>query len=78
MLKGSKAGKICSIVVGTNNNQIGNLLGIAPEEVRGIDDLLIEFAGDSGLKLVRRIERQIVGMANTMRTEYILMLAKQA
>jgi DNA modification methylase len=72
-----RPGKICSIVVGTNNNQIGNLLGIAPEEVRGIDDLLIEFADDSGLKLVRRIERQIVGMANTMRTEYILMLAKQ-
>jgi len=72
-----KPGRICSIVVGTNNNQIGNLLGIPPEEVRGIDDLLLQLGSESGLKLVRRIERQIVGMANTMRTEFILMLAKQ-
>ena len=73
-----RPGRICSIVVGTNNNQIGSLLGIPPEEVRGIDERLIELAGQSGLKLVRRIERQIVGMANTMRTEFIIMFAKQS
>lgn len=71
-----KPGKICSIVVGTNNNQISKILKVTPEEVKGIHEQLTEMAENHGMRLVRNIERQITGMANTMRTEYIVMLQK--
>ncbi|MBI4774121.1 MAG: hypothetical protein HY788_08070 [Deltaproteobacteria bacterium] len=71
-----KSGKICSIVVGTNNNQISKILKVNPEEVTGIQDQLTEMARNHGMGLLRRIERQITGMANTMRSEFILMLQK--
>jgi DNA modification methylase len=73
-----KPGKICSIVVGTNNNQLSKILKVDPEKVMGIDQILIEIAESKGMKLVRKIERQITGMANTMRTEFIVMLQKTA
>ncbi|MCD6298738.1 MAG: hypothetical protein J7M30_16460, partial [Deltaproteobacteria bacterium] len=71
-----KPGKICSIVVGTNNNQIGKILKVDPEEVRGLHEQLTEMAQNHGMSLIRNIERQITGMANTMRTEFIVMLQK--
>ena len=71
-----KSGKICSIVVGTNNNQISKILKVNPEEVKGIHEQLTEMAENHGMSLVRNIERQITGMANTMRTEFIVMLQK--
>jgi SAM-dependent methyltransferase len=71
-----RPGKICTIVVGTNNNQLSKILGVSPEEVQGIDEILCELATLHGLKLVRRLSRQITGMANTMRTEFIVMLER--
>lgn len=71
-----KPGKMCSIVVGTNNNQLSHILKVHPEEVKGIDEQLIEIAQDHNMNLVRKIERQITGMANTMRIEFIVMLQK--
>jgi SAM-dependent methyltransferase len=71
-----RPGGICTIVVGTNNNQLGRILGVAPEQVLGIDDLLIDLGRSEGLALVRKLQRQITGMANTMRTEYIVMLQR--
>jgi len=71
-----RAGAICSIVVGTNNNQLSTILQVEPEEVTGIHETLIETGGKHGLRLVRKIERQITGMANTMRSEFIVMLQK--
>lgn len=71
-----KPGKICSIVVGTNNNQISKILKVEPKEVKGIHEQLTEMGENHGLSLVRNIERQITGMANTMRTEFIVMLQK--
>lgn len=71
-----KPGKICSIVVGTNNNQLSHILKVPREKVKGIDQILVELGRPFGLNLVRRIERQITGMANTMRTEFIVMLQK--
>jgi hypothetical protein len=44
--------------------------------VQGIDELLVDSGSKHNLKLVRRLERQITGMANTMRTEFILMLQR--
>jgi SAM-dependent methyltransferase len=63
-----RPGRICTIVVGTNNNQLSKILGVSPEEVQGIDEILVKLAGNHGLQLVRKIERQITGMANTMRS----------
>ena len=71
-----KPGKICSIVVGTNNNQISKILKVSPEEVKGLHEQLTEMAENHGMEHVRSIERQITGMANTMRTEFIVMLQK--
>jgi len=71
-----KAGKICSIIVGTNNNQLSNILKVAPEDVIGIDEQLVEMAKNHNMELIRKIERQITGMANTMRSEFIVMLQK--
>jgi hypothetical protein len=71
-----KVGGICSIVVGTNNNQLSSIFQVEPEEVAGLHETLIEAGSKRGLKLVREIERQITGMANTMRSEFIVMLQK--
>jgi len=70
-------GRLCTIVVGTNNNQLAKILGVSADEVQPIDDLLIELATKHGLRLVRRLERQITGMANIMRSEYIVMLQRR-
>jgi SAM-dependent methyltransferase len=71
-----RPGRICTIVVGTNNNQLSRILGVSSDAVQGIDELLIELGASRGLHLVRKIGRQITGMANTMRTEYIVMLQR--
>ncbi len=71
-----KKDKYCTIIVGTNNNQISKILNVSPEEVKGIDEILIGLGSNNGLKFVRSIGRQITGMANTMRTEKIVMLQK--
>lgn len=68
--------RICAIVVGTNNNQLAKILGVESERVEGIDELLVQLASKVGLNLLRRMQRQITGMANTMRTEYILLLQR--
>ncbi len=71
-----RPGKFCTIVAGTNDRQLAGILGVQPEEVKGIHELLTDLAKDSGFGLVRSIERQITGMANTMRSERILLLQK--
>jgi len=71
-----RTGRICTIIVGTNNNQLSKILGIPPGKVKGIDEILVELGGQHGLKLIRKLERQITGMANTMRTEYIVILQR--
>lgn len=72
-----RPGKSCTIIVGTNNNQLSRILGIAPEKVKGIDEILVEIAGPYHLRLRRKLARQITGMANTMRTEFILILQRE-
>lgn len=72
-----KPNKICSIVVGTNTNQLSKILKVDPENVTGIDEVLTKIARAHNMDLVRKIERQITGMANTMRSEFIVMLQKK-
>ncbi|MBI4524827.1 MAG: hypothetical protein HY695_13570 [Deltaproteobacteria bacterium] len=71
-----RRGRICTIIVGTNNNQLSKILGIPAEAVRGLHELLIEIAARHDLKLVKMMSRSIVGISNTMRREYILMLQR--
>jgi len=71
-----RPGRICTIVVGTNNNQLSKIFEVPPDEVKGIDELLVGLAKGHGLNLIRKLSRQITGMANTMRTEFIVMLQR--
>lgn len=66
----------CTVIVGTNSNQLGKVLGIPPDQVRGLHEILTDLAADRDLKLVRELSRSIVGMSNTMRKEYILIFRK--
>lgn len=71
-----RPGRLCTVVVGTNNNQLGKILEVPPNEVQGIDELIVELGHRHNLRLIRRFSRQITGMANTMRSEFILLLQR--
>jgi len=71
-----RKGRICTIVVGTNNNQLSKVLGVSPEEVPGLHKILANMAAEHGLSLVKAMSRPITGISNTMRREYILMLVR--
>ncbi len=69
-----RPGGYCTIVVGTNDNQIGRMLGLPPSKVPGIDELLLDMSPLYGFHTILKLNRQITGMANTMRTEHIIIL----
>lgn len=71
-----RPGGFCTVVVGTNNNQLSRVFGVPPEEVTSLDELLVQWAGPCGLHQVRKLSRQIRGLSNTMRTEYIVILQR--
>ncbi len=68
--------RLCTIVVGTNNNQLAKALNIAPNKVKGLHETLTEFGETHGLRLIKKMSRPITGISNTMRREYILMFQK--
>ena len=72
-----RPGRLCTVVVGTNNNQLSKILGTSPEDVTGIDELIADWASGFGLHQVRKLSRQIRGMSNTMRTEYIVFFQRR-
>ena len=72
-----RRGRLCTIVVGTNSNQLSKILDVSPDEVPGIEDVVTELGSQHGLRLVRKIGRQITGMANTMRNEFIVLLQRE-
>jgi hypothetical protein len=72
-----RPGRFCTIVVGTNDNQIGRILGASPGSVPGIDEMLVEMSTRYGFHLALRLGRQVTGIANTMRTEYIIILERK-
>ena len=72
-----RKGRICTIVVGTNSNQLSKVLGVSPEDVPGLQRILVDMANGHRFKLVKEMSRPITGMSNTMRLEYILMLERQ-
>lgn len=68
--------RFCSIIIGTNSNQLGKVFDKDPEEVQGLHEIMADIGAKHGLKLIRQISRSIMGISNTMRREYILMLCK--
>jgi hypothetical protein len=71
-----RRGKFCTVIVGTNSNQIGKILKQTPGEVEGLDEMLVRMGQETGLSLVRTMQRSIIGMSNTMRREQILLMQK--
>ena len=67
-----KPDRFCTIIVGTNDNQLSKALSIPREEVIGLHQILIEKASKHGFSLVRSLARRISGIASTMRDEYIV------
>jgi len=69
-----RLGCLCTIIVGTNNNQLGKVFGISPDQVKGLHEMLIDIGSCYGFKPVKVMSRPITGISNTMRREYILIL----
>jgi len=62
-----KRGACCVIVIGSNTNQTGGIR---------LEQKMIEYAEEKGLPLHKVITREIEGIRNTMREEYILIFRK--
>ena len=72
-----RSGRICTVIIGTNNNQLGKVLGIPAEDVPGLHEIMVEIALGHDFKLLKTISRPITGISNTMRREYIVMLQRK-
>ncbi|MDM8517829.1 DNA methyltransferase [Desulfobacterales bacterium HSG16] len=66
----------CTIIIGTNDNQLSKALRIPKEQVKGLHMVLTDIAVKHGFTPVRLLPRQISGISNTMRSEYIVILQK--
>ena len=62
-----RQGGYCTVIVGSNTNQTGGIT---------LEDRLIEIGESEGLKLDFQIMREIEGIRNTMREEYLLFFKK--
>ncbi len=72
-----KKDQFITIIIGTNDSQLSKALKIPKENVSGLNKIIIDIGLSKGLSHIRSLPRQIVGMANTMRQEYIVLLQKQ-
>jgi len=72
-----RPGRICVIIVGTNDNQLSKVFGVAPESVRGLHEIICDQAVSYGFRHVKSMSRPITGISNTMRREYILFLVRE-
>ncbi len=68
--------RLCTIIIGTNDNQLSKALSIPKNQVRGLHQVVIETASKYGFSPLRTLSRQISGIANTMRNEYIVILKR--
>ena len=69
-------GCVCCIIIGTNSSQLSKILGVPPDEVKGLHELLGEQASEHGFVKLKSLSRPITGIANTMRREHIIFLQK--
>ncbi len=70
-------GGFCTVVVGSNTRQLSRVLGKPETDLVGIDERLVTLAEEAGLDLVQRLLRQITGMRNVMRSEWILIFQRR-
>jgi len=71
-----KAKRYCVIVVGSNTSQLKTILKTDDPEKVSIENRLISIGKNVGLKFVDKITRQITGIRNVMRDEYLLFFQK--
>ena len=71
-----RCGRYCTVIIGTNDSQLSKALGVPKNKVVGLHKLLIDFASCYNLVPVRVLPRQISGIANTMRVEYIVIFRR--
>jgi len=71
-----KKDRFCTIIIGTNDSQLSKALKINKENVSGLNKIVVDIGLSKGMSHVRSLPRQIIGMANTMRQEYIVILQK--
>ncbi len=71
-----RQGRFCTLIIGTNDNQLSKALGQPKESVKGLDQVMITLASGHGFTLFRTLSRQISGIANTMRHEHIVILQR--
>jgi len=71
-----KSSRFCTIIVGTNDNQLSKALDVPKDKVPGLHQIFIDRASNYGFSLVRLLSRQISGIANTMRNEFIVILQR--
>jgi hypothetical protein len=69
-----KPDRLCTIIIGTNDNQLSKVLDVPREELTGLHKIIIDIAQTHHFSHVRTLARQISGIANTMRNEYIVIL----
>lgn len=72
-----KSGRFCVIIIGTNDSQLSKALKRPKEDVKGLNQIMVDIGRSKGFAHIRSLPRQIVGMANTMRQEYIIFLQKE-
>ena len=72
-----KRGRFCTVIIGTNDNQLSKALNIPKDEIKGLHKITIEIAERYHFSLIRTLARQISGISNTMRNEYIVILKKE-
>ena len=71
-----RPGKLCTIIIGTNNNQLGKVLKMSPDDVPGLHEIIVEIGSKHDFKLLKMMSRPIIGISNTMRREYIVMFQR--
>lgn len=68
--------RLCTIIIGTNDNQLSKALSIPKNQVKGLHQTMIELSSKYRFSPLRTLSRQISGIANTMRNEYIVILKR--
>lgn len=69
-------GRYCVIVVGSNEKQLQRILSTTDPAQINIEDRLARLGEKAGMTFVKKIERQITGLYNVMRNEYLVLLRK--
>jgi len=56
---------LCTIIVGTNSNQLSKVLKLSPKDVPGLHHVLVDMAIPYGLRLLRMLSRTIDDLLGT-------------